>query len=57
MKLPLLQNDGFFSFSIYFILLYLVGLYYHYYNKSFMILEIQSNFIEIYQLRIQGLMD
>lgn len=51
------RNDAFFSFSIYFILLYLVGLYYHYHNRMFMILEIQSSFIEIYQMRIQGLMD
>ncbi|WP_169738719.1 hypothetical protein [Salinicoccus luteus] len=51
------RNDAFFSFSVYFILLYLVALYYHYHNKMFMILEIQSNFIEIYQMRIQGLID
>lgn len=48
-----LKNDGFFSLSVYFILIYLVGVYYHYYNRFQLIFDIRMNLIEIYITRIE----
>lgn len=48
-----LKNDGFFSLSIYFVLIYLVGVYYHYYNRFQLIFDIRMNLIEIYITRIE----
>ncbi|GAA3725171.1 MULTISPECIES: hypothetical protein [Salinicoccus] len=51
-----LSNEGFFSFSMYIVLIYMAGVYYHYHNRFMMIIEIQSNFIEIYNTRIQDIL-
>lgn len=48
-----LRNDGFFSLSIYFILIYLLGVYYHYYNRFQLIYNIRENLIEIYITKIE----
>lgn len=57
MKRLLSKNDGFFSFSIYIILIYLISLYYQYYNEMMITLDIRMNFIEIYQSKIRGLVE
>jgi len=51
------KNDGFFSFSIYIILIYLISLYYQYYNEMMITLDIRMNFIEIYQYKISRLIE
>ncbi|CAD2073776.1 hypothetical protein GCM10007275_04510 [Jeotgalicoccus coquinae] len=45
-------NDGFFSVSVYFLLIYLIGVYYHYFNRFQLVLDIRMNLIEIYISRI-----
>lgn len=57
MKYLLLKSDGFFSFSIYIILIYLISLYYQYYNEMMITLDIRMNFIEIYHHKIRGLVE
>lgn len=49
MKRLLLKNDGFISFSLYIVLIYLITVYYHFYNRYMMIIEIRSNLILIYE--------
>ncbi|CEA00059.1 hypothetical protein BN1048_00793 [Jeotgalicoccus saudimassiliensis] len=50
-------NDGFFSISVYFLLIYLAGVYYHYFNRFQLILDIRMNLIEIYISRIQQIIN
>lgn len=57
MKRLSLKNDGFFSLSVYFLLIYLVGVYYHYYNRFQLILDIRRNLIEIYISRIDQIIN
>ena len=45
-------NEGFFSISVYFLLIYLIGVYYHYFIKFQLILDIRMNLIEIYISKI-----
>ncbi len=49
MKKLLLKNDGFISFSLYIILIYLISVYYHFYNRYMMVIEIRTNLILIYE--------
>lgn len=49
MKKFLLNNDGFISFSLYIILIYLISVYYHFYNRYMMVIEIRTNLILIYE--------
>ncbi len=49
MKKFLLKNDGFISFSLYIILVYLISVYYHFYNRYMMVIEIRTNLILIYE--------
>lgn len=55
MKKLLLENDGFISFSLYIILIYLISVYYHFYNRYMMVIEIRSNLILIYENYINKL--
>ncbi|CAD2078038.1 hypothetical protein JEODO184_01294 [Jeotgalicoccus meleagridis] len=48
MKHSYLKSEGFFSLSTYIVLIYLLGLYYYYYERLQLILEIRINLIEIY---------
>lgn len=57
MKHLSLKNDGFFSLSVYFLLIYLIGVYYHYYNRFQLILDIRMNLIEIYISRIDQIIN
>lgn len=50
-------NDGFFSLSVYIVLIYLIGLYYQYYNEIMITIDIRMNFIEIYKEKIRGIME
>jgi hypothetical protein len=50
-------NDGFFSVSVYFLLIYLIGVYYHYFNRFQLILDIRMNLIEIYISRIDQIIN
>lgn len=52
MKHSYLKSEGFFSLSTYIVLIYLLGLYYYYYERLQLILEIRINLIEIYINRI-----
>lgn len=52
-----LRNDGFFSLSVYFLLIYLIGIYYHYINRFQLILDIRMNLIEIYITKIQQIIN
>lgn len=49
MKKLLLKNEGFISFSLYIILIYLISVYYHFYNRYMMVIEIRTNLILIYE--------
>jgi len=49
MKKSLLKNEGFISFSMYIILIYLISVYYHFYNRYMMVIEIRTNLILIYE--------
>lgn len=49
MKKLLLKNDGFISFSLYIILIYLISVYYHFYNRYMIVIEIRTNLILIYE--------
>lgn len=49
MKKSLLKNEGFISFSLYIILIYLISVYYHFYNRYMMVIEIRTNLILIYE--------
>lgn len=49
MKKSLLKNEGFISFSLYIILIYLISVYYHFYNRYMMVIEIRTNLIFIYE--------
>lgn len=49
MKRLLSENDGFMSFSLYIMLIYLITLYYHFYNRYMMIIDIRTNLILIYE--------
>ncbi|CAM4169868.1 Sensor histidine kinase [Jeotgalicoccus halotolerans] len=51
------KNDGFFSLSVYFLLIYLIGVYYHYYNRFQLVLDIRMNLIEIYISRIDQIIN
>lgn len=57
MKHSFLKSDGFFSLSLYFLLIYLIGVYYHYYNRFQLILDIRMNLIEIYISRIDQIIN
>lgn len=57
MKRLSLRSDGFFSLSVYFLLIYLVGVYYHYYNRFQLILDIRMNLIEIYISKIDQIIN
>lgn len=57
MKRLSLKSDGFFSLSVYFLLIYLVGVYYHYINRFQLILDIRMNLIEIYISRIDQIIN
>lgn len=57
MKRLSLKSDGFFSLSVYFLLIYLVGVYYHYYNRFQLILDIRMNLIEIYISKIDQIIN
>ncbi len=57
MKRLSLKSDGFFSLSVYFLLIYLVGVYYHYVNRFQLILDIRMNLIEIYISRIDQIIN
>lgn len=37
------------SFSLYIMLIYLITLYYHFYNRYMMIIDIRTNLILIYE--------
>ena len=50
-------NNGFFSLSVYVVLIYLIGLYYQYYNEIMITIDIRMNFIEIYQEKIRGILE
>ncbi|QQD85470.1 hypothetical protein [Jeotgalicoccus sp. ATCC 8456] len=51
-----LNAKGFFSLSVYFVLIYLIGVYYYYYYERFqLILDIRMNLIEIYVNQISKL--
>ncbi|MET3110037.1 hypothetical protein ABHD89_000425 [Salinicoccus halitifaciens] len=49
MKRLLSENDGFISFSLYIVLIYLITLYFHFYNRYMMIIEIRTNLILTYE--------
>ncbi|SOC38706.1 hypothetical protein SAMN05878391_0507 [Salinicoccus kekensis] len=49
MKRLLLENDGFISFSLYIVLIYLITVYFHFYNRYMMIIEIRTNLILTYE--------
>lgn len=49
MKKLLLENDGFISFSLYIVLIYLISVYFHFYNRYMMVIEIRTNLILIYE--------
>lgn len=51
------KNDGFFSLSVYFLLIYLIGVYYHYYHRFQLVLDIRMNLIEIYISRIDQIIN
>jgi hypothetical protein len=53
---PFKNDHGFISFSMYIILIYLIGIYIHFYNRIMMVTEIRGNFISIYQEYINQLM-
>lgn len=57
MKRLLLKNDGFISFSLYIILIYLISVYYHFYNRYMMIIEIRTNLIFIYENYINKIIE
>lgn len=50
-----LNAKGFFSLSVYFVLIYLIGVYYYYYERFQLILDIRMNLIEIYVNQISKL--
>ncbi len=50
-----LNAKGFFSLSVYFVLIYLIGVYYYYYERFQLILNIRMNLIEIYVNQISKL--
>ncbi|MCK1977125.1 hypothetical protein LNK15_08655 [Jeotgalicoccus huakuii] len=50
-----LNSKGFFSLSVYFVLIYLIGVYYYYYERFQLILDIRMNLIEIYVHQISNL--
>ncbi|GGD95284.1 hypothetical protein GCM10007273_04480 [Jeotgalicoccus aerolatus] len=57
MKHTPLTNDGFFSLSVYFLLIYLIGVYYHYYSRFQLILDIRMSLIEIYINKIDQIIN
>lgn len=51
-----LKAEGFFSLSVYFVLIYLIGVYYYYYERFQLILDIRMNLIDIYINQISELL-
>lgn len=50
------NTNGFISFSAYIILIYLLSIYIHFYNRVMMVVDIRSNLISVYQEYIFQLM-
>lgn len=57
MKILSSRNDGFISFSLYIILIYLITVYYHFYNRYMMIIEIRTNLILTYENYIHQIIE